>query len=295
VNFKLGERLNRIFGGNKEKEDLLTGIEELLISCDFGVEFTEDILRELRARWELRSRIELRSQGFSLQDEYTSILKEIIKEKMEPVNPVLDPSSLTAHLLFGVNGTGKTTTAAKLAYKLKMEGRSVLIAAADTYRDAAIEQLMIWSKRADVPVIRQFQGSDAGAVVFDACDAAVSRKVDDLVIDTAGRLHNKEMLMRELGKIGSVLDRKLPDSRKLRLLVLDATTGQNALSQAALFNEYVGVDGIILTKLDSSAKGGIACAVSGKLKIPIFYSGTGEKIQDLIDFNTEEYLEMLFS
>ena len=301
MNFKLGERLNRIFGGKKEKEDILTEIEELLISSDFGVEFTEEILRELRSRlelrsrWELRSRLELRSRSSSFQSEYTAILKEIIKEKMEPVNPVLGPGSLTAHLLFGVNGTGKTTTAAKLAYKLKKEGRSVLIAAADTYRDAAIEQLMIWSKRADVPVIRQFQGSDAGAVVFDACDAAVSRKVDDLVIDTAGRLHNKEMLMRELGKIGSVLDRKLPDARKLRLLVVDATTGQNALSQAALFNDYVGVDGIVLTKLDSSAKGGIACAVSGKLGIPIFYSGTGEKVQDLIDFNAEEYLEMLFS
>jgi fused signal recognition particle receptor len=194
-----------------------------------------------------------------------------------------------------VNGTGKTTTCAKLAYKLKRKGRCVLIAAADTYRDAAIEQLLIWSKRAEVPVIRQFQGSDAGAVVFDACDAALSRKVDDLVIDTAGRLHNKEMLMKELAKIGKILDKKLPDARRLKLLTLDATTGQNAISQASLFDEYIGVDGIILTKLDSSAKGGIACAVSGKLKIPILYAGIGEKVEDLDDFDIDEYLDMLFS
>ncbi|KPJ89575.1 MAG: hypothetical protein AMS17_01290 [Spirochaetes bacterium DG_61] len=284
MKFKLGERLNRIFGGKKEKEEIIVDIEELLITADFGVEFTEEILDELR------------EHTFSSSEENTSmLLKEIIKEKMELSYPREQGDGLTAHLIFGVNGTGKTTSVGKLAYKLKQAGRNVLIAAADTYRDAAIEQLLIWSKRADVPVIRQFQGSDAGAVVFDACDAAVSRGVQDLLIDTAGRLHNKETLMKELAKIGVILDRKLLGANRRKLLVLDATTGQNALSQAALFKEYIGVDGIILTKLDSSAKGGIACAVSGKLKIPIYYAGTGEKIQDLIDFKVDEYLTMLFS
>jgi len=281
---RLGEKLNRIFGSKKEREDLTAEIEELLITADFGVDFTTEVIEEFN-----------KNISSSQMNEYTLLLKAIIKEKMHPCTMGSAEDGLTAYLVFGVNGTGKTTTCAKLAYKLKRKGRSVLIAAADTYRDAAIEQLLIWSKRADVPVIRQFQGSDAGAVVFDACDAALSRKVDDLVIDTAGRLHNKEMLMKELAKIGKILDKKLPDARRLKLLTLDATTGQNAISQASLFDEYIGVDGIILTKLDSSAKGGIACAVSGKLKIPILYAGTGEKVKDLDDFDIDEYLDMLFS
>jgi fused signal recognition particle receptor len=306
VKFNLGERLGRIFGAKKEKSEILGEIEELLISSDFGVEFTMEILQELERRLPGRQS-DPDASGVS-----AALLREVVKEKMETARntaPERAPGSdvsasfrssgdgggLTAHLVFGVNGSGKTTSVAKLAYKLKKQGRMVLIAAADTYRDAAIDQLMIWSSRADVPVVRQFQGSDAAAVVYDACDASISRGVNDLVIDTAGRLHNKDMLMRELAKIGAVLDRKLPDSRKLRLLILDATTGQNALSQASLFRQYVGVDGIILTKLDSSAKGGIACAVSGKLGIPILYAGTGEKVQDLIDFDTGAYLEMLFS
>ena len=194
-----------------------------------------------------------------------------------------------------MNGTGKTTTVGKLAYKLKNDGNRVLIAAADTYRDAAIDQLMIWSNRADVPVILTEQGSDSGAVVYDACDASKRRSIDDLIIDTAGRLHNKEALMEELSKISRILEKRLPEARKLKMLVLDATTGQNAISQAVLFNQYVGVDGIILTKLDSSSKGGVACAVSGKLKIPIFYAGTGESLEDLVDFNVEEYLDTIFT
>jgi fused signal recognition particle receptor len=193
-----------------------------------------------------------------------------------------------------VNGTGKTTTVGKLAYKLKKDGKRVLVAAADTYRDAAIDQLLIWCKKADVPVILKEQGSDPGAVVYDACDASKSRNIDDLIIDTAGRLHNKEALMEELSKISRILEKRLPGARKLKILVLDATTGQNAISQAALFNQYVGVDGIILTKLDSSSKGGVACAVAGKLNIPIFYAGTGESLEDLVDFYVEEYLDTLF-
>jgi fused signal recognition particle receptor len=177
---------------------------------------------------------------------------------------------------------------------LRDEGKKVLIAAADTFRDAAIEQLAVWSKRAGVPLIKQYKGSDPGAVVFDACDSARSRGVDFLIIDTAGRLHNKERLMEELVKIGKVLDRQLPEAHRMKLLTLDATTGQNGVSQANLFNKYMGVDGIILTKLDSSAKGGIACSISGKLGIPILYAGVGEGVEDLDLFDVDEYLSSLF-
>jgi fused signal recognition particle receptor len=284
LKMNLGQKLHTIFRGKTEKQAIVSEIEELLITADFGIEFTAEIRDEL---W--------KKMSLSIEEDHTDLIKAIIKERMASSGLPERGDGLNAYLIFGVNGSGKTTTVGKLAYKLKNRGNNVLIAAADTYRDAAIDQLLIWSTRADVPVVRQFQGSDPGAVVYDACDAALSRNAKALVIDTAGRLHTKERLMEELAKIGRILDRKLPDARRLKLLVIDATTGQNALSQASLFNEYIGVDGIILTKLDSSAKGGIACAISGKLQIPIIYAGIGEKMEDLIDFDIDEYLNMLFS
>jgi fused signal recognition particle receptor len=284
IKIKLGQKLNEIFKGKKEREDILTEIEELLIAADFGIEFTFEIIGDLK-----------KSSPSLLREKIISSLKNIIKEKMTLDHRPESHETLNAHLIFGVNGTGKTTTVGKLAYRLKVKGKRVLIAAADTYRDAAIDQLVVWSKRANVPLIRQEQGADPGAVVYDACDAARSRHVNDLVIDTAGRLHNKEALMEELAKISRVLEKKLPEANIINLLTLDATTGQNAISQAFLFNKYIGVDGIILTKLDSSAKGGIACAVSGKLKIPLLYAGTGEKVEDLIDFDLNEYLNGIFA
>jgi len=284
IKIKLGQKLNEIFRGKKEREDILTEIEELLIAADFGIEFTFEIIGDLK-----------KSSPSLLREKIISSLKNIIKEKMTLDHRPESHETLNAHLIFGVNGTGKTTTVGKLAYRLKVKGKRVLIAAADTYRDAAIDQLVVWSKRANVPLIRQEQGADPGAVVYDACDAARSRHVNDLVIDTAGRLHNKEALMEELAKISRVLEKKLPEANIINLLTLDATTGQNAISQAFLFNKYIGVDGIILTKLDSSAKGGIACAVSGKLKIPLLYAGTGEKVEDLIDFDLNEYLNSIFA
>lgn len=284
IKIKLGQKLNEIFRGKKEREDILTEIEELLIAADFGIEFTFEIIGDL-----------IKSSPSLLREKIISSLKNIIKEKMTLDHRPESHETLNAHLIFGVNGTGKTTTVGKLAYRLKVKGKRVLIAAADTYRDAAIDQLVVWSKRANVPLIRQEQGADPGAVVYDACDAARSRHVNDLVIDTAGRLHNKEALMEELAKISRVLEKKLPEANIINLLTLDATTGQNAISQAFLFNKYIGVDGIILTKLDSSAKGGIACAVSGKLKIPLLYAGTGEKVEDLIDFDLNEYLNNIFA
>jgi fused signal recognition particle receptor len=279
----LGQRLNGLFRGSRDREEILARLEELLISSDFGIEFTAAVIEELGRR---TSTIERNS--------VVADLKGIIKERMALEAPVYGNGGLNVYLIFGVNGTGKTTTAGKIAFLLKEEGKKVLIAAADTFRDAAIEQLSVWSRRAGVPLIKQYQGSDPGAVVFDACDSARSRGVDFLIVDTAGRLHNKERLMEELVKIGRVLDRKLPDARKIRLLTLDATTGQNGVSQADLFNRYLGVDGIVLTKLDSSAKGGIACAISGRLGIPILYAGVGEGIEDIIRFDVDVYLSSLF-
>ena len=279
----LGKRLNSLFKAKRDREEILSDIEELLITADFGIEFTTDVVEELGKR-------------FSSNDteKRASVLKEIIKDRMTLDTPPYDGNAITVLLIFGVNGTGKTTTVGKIAHHLKNEGSKVLIAAADTFRDAAIEQLAVWSKRAGVPMIKQYQGSDPGAVVFDACDSAKSRDADFLIIDTAGRLHNKERLMEELVKIGKILDRKLPDAQRIKLLTLDATTGQNGVSQADLFNQYLGVDGIILTKLDSSAKGGIACAISGRLHIPILYAGLGETIEDLVRFDVDEYLTSLF-
>jgi fused signal recognition particle receptor len=279
----LGQRLNGLFRGKRDLGEVLEAIEELLISADFGIEFTTAVVGELGNRASNTDR-----------DMVVAELKEIVKKRMTLESPVSGNGGITVYLIFGVNGTGKTTTAGKIAFHLKEEGKKVLIAAADTFRDAAIEQLSVWSKRAGVPLIKQYQGSDPGAVVFDACDSAQSRNVEYLIVDTAGRLHNKERLMEELVKIGRVLDRKLPDARQVKLLTLDATTGQNGVSQADLFNRYIGVDGIVLTKLDSSAKGGIACAVSGKLGIPILYAGVGEGIGDLISFDVDEYLSSLF-
>ena len=286
LKIQIGKRLNGIFSRKGEKEDILSEIEEILITSDFGIEFTGRIVDELRRR----------VQSFE-REEVISHLRTVVRENvaLPPDNSGSSSSSMTVHLIFGVNGTGKTTTAGKLAYRLKRDGRKVLIAAADTFRDAAIEQLLVWAKKAQVPLVRQPQGADPGAVVYDAYDAARARSVDDLIVDTAGRLHNKERLMEELKKIAKILEKKAEDAAKRRLLVLDATTGQNAVEQARQFSEYTGVDGIVLTKLDSSAKGGVACTISGILGIPILYAGTGERLEDLVDFDIDEYLDILLS
>ncbi len=282
----LGSRLGSLFSKKKDLDEILNEIEEILITSDFGIEFTDEVVQKVRNRASSDDR-----------DHVIGVLKQIIKESMTIDGETAEKAGqgVTALLVFGVNGTGKTTTVGKLAHMLKGEGYRVLIAAADTFRDAAIDQLAVWSRRADVPLIKQYQGSDPGAVVFDACDAAAGRKVDYLIIDTAGRLHNKERLMEELAKIGRILEKKLPDAKRIKLLTLDATTGQNGVSQAELFNRYIGVDGIVLTKLDSSAKGGIACTVSGKLNIPILFAGTGESLEDIVRFNADEYLDALFA
>ncbi|MDD3572276.1 MAG: signal recognition particle-docking protein FtsY, partial [Eubacteriales bacterium] len=194
----------------------------------------------------------------------------------------------------GVNGVGKTTTVGKLAMRFKEVGRSVMLAAADTYRAAADDQLQVWAERAGVPLIRQQMGADPAAVVFDAVQSAKSRNTDLLIVDTAGRLHNKKNLMDELGKIRRVIDREYPQASMRCMLVLDATTGQNGLNQAKLFKEVVDIDGIILTKLDGTAKGGIAIAIRRELNVPVWYIGVGEGIDDLQPFNPKEFSEALF-
>jgi fused signal recognition particle receptor len=286
LSIQIGKRLSSIFSGRRGKEeDLLSEIEEILITSDFGIEFTGQIVEELKRRVSSYER-----------DEVIVQLRTVIRERVARQDTTVTASEpMTVYLIFGVNGTGKTTTAGKLAYRLRQSGRKVLIAAADTYRDAAVEQLQIWARKAAVPIVRQPQGADPASVVYDACDAAYARGVDDLIVDTAGRLHNRDRLMEELRKIAKILDRKAQGAARKKLLVLDATTGQNAVEQARQFSEYAGVDGIVLAKLDSSAKGGVACTVSGMLGIPILYAGIGERIEDLVDFDIDEYLDILLS
>jgi len=280
----IGKRLNSIFKSKKVDDELLSSLEELLITSDFGIEFSDEIIREFQNQ-----------AGGKGSKQFSTLLKSTVKKRMTIRTLDPDGEQLTVLLVFGANGTGKTTTVGKLAYFFKRQGKKVLVAAADTYRDAAIDQLAVWCSRADVPIIKQYQGSDPGAVVYDSCESALSRQVQFLIIDTAGRLHNKQQLMEELSKIGRILEKKLPETKTLKILTLDATTGQNGISQASQFNEYIGVDGIIITKLDSSAKGGIACSVSGKLGIPIFYAGVGERIEDIVEFDVDAYLDELFS
>lgn len=283
LGLKLGKKLGNIFSSKTISEDQLLALEDELIMADFGVDFTYEIIERLK-----------KSINKNPDKDIKELLIKIITDKIHHT-PELNILPITVIIVFGVNGTGKTTNVGKLAYLLKKGGKKVLIAAADTYRDAAIDQLQIWAKRANVPVIKQTQGADPAAVVYDACDSAVSRGVDALIIDTAGRLHTKERLMEELSKIGRVVEKKLPESKKIKLLTVDATTGQNGLVQAELFNQYIGIDGILLTKLDTSSKGGIAFSISAKLNIPIFFVGTGEKLEDLAIFDPEEYIKSLFS
>ncbi len=271
----------------KIDEELFEELEELLVMGDVGVPTAQKICQELRTR--------VKKEGVTDPEQINVLLEEIISEMLSGDEGIDISTSPSIILVIGVNGVGKTTTIGKLAYRLSNEGKRVLLAAADTFRAAAIEQLDIWAERSGCEIIKQEEGSDPAAVIFDAISAAKARNADVIICDTAGRLHNKKHLMDELAKINRVIDRELPDAAKEKLLVLDATTGQNAVNQAEQFREATGITGIVLTKLDGTAKGGVVLAIKEGLGIPVKYIGVGEQIDDLQPFNSEEFAKALFA
>jgi fused signal recognition particle receptor len=277
-----------LLGKKKIDEELLERLEELLVTADMGVGTVQEIFERLR---EEVKRDELNDPG-ALRKR----LREYITALLDISSPPLTwgPKPFVV-LVVGVNGVGKTTTIAKLAHNLRQEGKEVLLVAADTFRAAAIEQLETWGKRLGVPVIKHKSGSDPSAVAYDGTEAALRRGVDVVIIDTAGRLHTKVNLMEELKKIRRVISKNIPAAPHEVLLVLDATTGQNAVSQARLFNEAAGITGIALTKLDGTAKGGIVVSIAHQMQIPIRFIGIGEKMEDLRRFDAEEFVEAIFS
>lgn len=280
--------LNSIFHGfSKIDDDFYEELEETLIMGDIGVETTEKIIDDLKAK----------VKELKIKDpvECKDLLVNSIKEQMNiGKNAYEFENKRSVILVIGVNGVGKTTSIGKIAAGLKAQGKKVILAAADTFRAAAIEQLTEWANRAGVDIIAQNEGSDPGAVVFDALQAAKSRNADVLICDTAGRLHNKKNLMDELKKIDKIITREFPDAHRENLIVLDGTTGQNALSQLREFKEVSDISGIVLTKMDGTAKGGIAVAIQSEYNVPVKYIGVGEKVEDLQKFNSDEFVNALF-
>jgi fused signal recognition particle receptor len=285
----LVSKIDQLMAGRKRiDEDLLAELEEILITSDIGVKTTQELLDNVTAK--VRSK-ELEDADL-LKKHLQEQIFQILSQQEKPIN--LEAARPFIIMVIGVNGTGKTTTLGKMAQKFKTQGKAVLLVAADTFRAAAIEQLEIWGQRAGCEVIKQKSGSDPSAVVFDALRAAKSRGSDVILVDTAGRLHTKINLMEELKKVKRIMDREMPGAPHEILLVLDATTGQNAITQAKMFNQALGVTGIALTKLDGTAKGGILIAISDELKIPLRYIGIGEKVEDLREFNARDFVEALF-
>ncbi|MFQ6040174.1 MAG: signal recognition particle-docking protein FtsY [Candidatus Poribacteria bacterium] len=283
-------RISALISSRRKIDDeLLEDIEEILIQADVGVNTTLNLMDKIREI--------VQEQGMEDSSELEQILKSemlnILGDEEHPIN--VDEHSPFAIMVLGVNGVGKTTTIGKLAARYKQEGRRVLVAAGDTFRAAGVDQLDIWCNRAGVELIKGNQGSDPAAVVFDAIHAAKAREADVLIVDTAGRLHTKKPLMEELAKIGRVMKRELPGSPHEVLLVVDATTGQNAITQAKMFNEAAPITGIALTKLDGTAKGGIVIAIKDELGVPVKLIGIGQEIDDLRDFSAKDFVEALFS
>lgn len=279
----LSKKLYYAFSARKLDDEFYSSVEDALLAGDVGVTASEQIVSDLRDR--------AYEDRLKTPDEARDLLREILVESIDyEVEPYFYPLVI---LLSGVNGVGKTTAIGKLAKLFTSEGKSVVIAAADTFRAAASEQLEVWGERAGVRVIRHSEGADPAAVVFDAVSSAKAKGTDVILVDTAGRLHNKKNLMEELKKICRVVDRELPDADFRKYLVLDATTGQNGVSQAEVFSEAVDLDGIVLTKLDGTAKGGVVMAISAELELPVLYVGVGEKIDDLIPFDAREFVDAL--
>jgi fused signal recognition particle receptor len=277
----------------KVDEDFFEELEEVLISADVGVTTVMDLIDELRFEVQRRNIKDTNEVKEVISEKLVDIYYGDDKEEIETLQ--LQENGLSIILVVGVNGVGKTTTIGKLAHGLKAEGKTVMLAAGDTFRAGAIEQLEIWGERAGVEVIKQKEGSDPAAVIFDAIKAATSRQVDVLLCDTAGRLQNKVNLMNELAKVKRVIEREIPGAPHEVLLVLDATTGQNALNQAKTFSEATDVTGIVLTKLDGTAKGGIVLAIRHELNIPVKYVGLGEKAEDLQKFDANAFVYGLFA
>ena len=279
----LSKKLYYAFSARKLDDEFYSSVEDALLAGDVGVTASEQIVSDLRDH--------AYEDRLKTPDEARDLLREILVESIDyEVEPYSYPLVI---LLSGVNGVGKTTAIGKLAKLFTSEGKSVVIAAADTFRAAASEQLEVWGERAGVRVIRHSEGADPAAVVFDAVSSAKAKGTDVILVDTAGRLHNKKNLMEELKKICRVVDRELPDADFRKYLVLDATTGQNGVSQAEVFSEAVDLDGIVLTKLDGTAKGGVVMAISAELELPVLYVGVGEKIDDLIPFDAREFVDAL--
>ena len=284
---KLKKITTNLFGGFTEADEaFFEELEETLILADLGMDTALEAVEQLRQR--------VRKEKLRDQEEVKAALRDILVEMMDVGDTTLDTSTQPSVVLFiGVNGVGKTTSIGKLGNQLKSEGKRVLFCAADAFRAAAADQLEIWSQRSDCELVRQHEGADPGAVLFDALQAAKARGVDVVLCDTAGRLHNKANLMAELSKLSKIIDRECPGCARETLLVLDATTGQNGLIQARTFKETAGLTGIVLTKLDGTAKGGIVIAIAKELGVPVKFAGVGEGIDDLRPFDARSYVEAI--
>ena len=270
----------------KVDEDLLEELEEMLICADVGASATDEIIEKLRD--------DIKEEKIKDADDVRAYLKNTLKEMIGEGGPLVLDTKPSVILVIGVNGAGKTTSIGKISNKLRADGKKVVVAAADTFRAAAIDQLAVWCERSGVDLVKQSEGSDPAAVVFDAISYAKSKGADVLIVDTAGRLHNKKNLMNELEKINRVISRELPDASRENLLVLDATTGQNAVLQAKEFKNAAEITGLVLNKLDGTAKGGIVLSIKRELGIPVKFIGVGEKIDDMQPFNAEEFISALF-
>ena len=281
----IAKKLNDLFAKNKLGEEFYEDLEDILISSDVSVQTATEIVDEIR---DVAIKEKCRDKDYVVE-----LLKKELFETLDYADPINLDTPLVL-MIIGVNGVGKTTTIGKLANKFRKEGKSVTIAAADTFRAAASEQLSVWADRAKVRIIKHAEGADASAVVFDAIGSAKAKGTDVLIIDTAGRLHVKANLMEELKKMDRVVKREYPEANFKKLIVLDATTGQNANSQVEVFKEAVGVDGIVLTKLDGTAKGGFIISLSYELEVPVVFVGTGEKIDDIENFDAKDYVDGLF-
>lgn len=277
----LAYKLDKIFTGGVLNDDFYDELESALLTSDIGAAATDELMERLRDAVDEKH---IRDTE-SCKGELKRIMVEMLEE-----NPLPEYEYPLIIMVAGVNGVGKTTAIGKLAKKFKKMGKSVVVAAADTFRAAASDQLTVWADRADVRIIKHAEGADPGAVVYDALMSFNSKNTDVLLIDTAGRLHNKKNLMDELGKIGRIVAREAPNATVYNYIVLDATTGQNAISQVDVFNECVDIDGIILTKLDGTAKGGVVLAIASELEVPVVYVGVGEGIDDLEDFDAEDFV-----